>query len=1086
MKKTLCLFAILMAIANLLPAQQRQVTGKVTGNNNNVPVPYASVQLKGASAGTITDQQGNFKLNIQGDESVLVVRSIGYLTKEVSVGAATNISILLIIDDKTMQEVVVTALNVKREKKSLGYSVQEIKGADINQSKDANFINSLSGKVAGIQVTGSSGNMGGSARITIRGVNSIYGNNNPLFVVDGVPMDNSNFTGSNATTSIDQERGRGGYDYGNAIQDINPNDIESLSVLKGAAASALYGTRGSNGVIVITTKKSKTGAAKGLGVTYNIGAQIEKVYIMPKYQNEYGGGYNFEKLYVNEHPEGFKDGKATYNDNDGKGPYDLVPNFEPDISWGPKLDGKLVRHWWSWDKNKQNPDFGVSAPWEPHPDNNRSFFETGLTLTNSVAVSGANDKGAFRLSYTNLDQKFVLPNSKLKRNSLGFNGNYFITDRLEAFIGVNYAGTNALGRPGTGYHGRNVMQGFSEFGHRDWDMNKLKDYAYPYDGSQRSWNRGAWDDQPPRYTDNPYWTRYKNYETDRRDRVYGNAGLNFKLTDYLSITGKFMTDFYTDSRQERVAIGSQGIPSYIEATRFVKENNYEGRINFNKSLGNDFSLSAFAGLNRRENFLRFTGGESKDGLNIDGWYNLANSKQPARVYDHVEKLRENGIFASASLGYRGMLYIDATGRNEWSSTLPAANNSYFFPSVSGSFVFSELSSLKSATWLSFGKLRLGWAQVGKGTIPYSTALAYLAEENFGSTANITVPDRLNNEKIRPEITTEVEAGLEARFLHNRLGIELSVYDKKSKDQIIPLTISASSGYTTAIINAGLIRNKGLELALTGTPIRTKSGFTWELGFNFAHNRNKIEKLYEDLAKGIRVTNLLLANAPFAVSVNAREGETYGSIVGYAVKRDANGHKLVDANGFYIRAAQQSVLGNALPDYTGGFSTAFNYKGITLGLNFDFQVGGKYFSTTTMFGRQSGILAETAADGIREKGIIAEGYTEDGKVNTKVISAYDHFNNNNGYVVQELDMWDAGYLYLKEINLGYTFEKSFVSKLHLQNLRLSLTARNVWLIHSANPHLDPTNLAISAGNVQGIEAAALPSVRSFGANLSVSF
>ncbi|NSL85311.1 SusC/RagA family TonB-linked outer membrane protein [Chitinophaga sp. Mgbs1] len=1085
MKKTLCVLAIIMAIANLLSAQQRQITGKVAGSNN-APVPYASVQLKGGTAGVITDQHGNFKLNISGNDAVLVVRSIGFVTKEVPVGGAASINIELITDDQTMQEVVVTALNVKREKKSLGYSVQEVKGADINQSKDANFINTLSGKVAGIQVTGSSGNLGGSARITIRGVNSIFGNNNPLFVVDGVPMDNSNFTGNNTTQSIDQERGRGGYDYGNSIQDINPNDIESISVLKGAAASALYGTRGSNGVIVITTKKSKSGTGRGIGVTYNFGAQAEKVYIMPEYQNDYGGGYKFDKLYLNDHPEAFKDGKATYNDNDGKGPYDLVPQYEPDVSWGPKLDGKLVRHWWSWDKDKQNPDFGISAPWEPHPNNNRSFFETGLTLTNSVAVTGSNEKGGFRLSYTNLDQKFVLPNSKLKRNSLSFNGNYFISDRLEAFVGVNYASTNVLGRPGTGYHGRNVMQGFTEFGHRDWDMNKLKDYAYAFDGSQRSWNRGAWDDQPPRYTDNPYWIRYKNYETDRRDRIYGNAGFNFKLTDYLSLTGKFMTDFYTDSRQERVAIGSQGIPSYQEATRFVKENNYEGRINFNKSFGKDFSLTAFAGINRRENYLKFTGGESKDGLNIDGWYNLANSRQPARSYDRVERLRENGIFGSASLGFRGMLYLDATGRNEWSSTLPAANNSYFFPSVSGSFIFSELAPLKHNGWLSFGKVRLGWAQVGKGTIPYSTALAYLAEENFGSTANITIPDQLNNAHIRPEITTEVEAGLEARFFDNRLGIDFSVYDKKSRDQIIPLTISASSGYTTAIINAGLIRNKGFELALTGTPLRTKSGFTWDLGFNLARNRNKIEKLYEDASKGIRVTNLLLANAAFSVTVNAREGETYGSIVGYAIKRDAEGRKLVDANGFYIRADQQTVLGNALPDYTGGFFSSFAWKGISLGVNFDFQVGGKYFSTTTMFGRQSGILKETALNGIRENGIIADGFTEDGKANEKVITAYDHFNNNNGFVVQELDMWDAGYLYLKEINLGYTFEKSFVSRLSLQNLRLSFSARNVWLIHSDNPHLDPTNLAISAGNVQGIEAAALPSVRSFGVNLSVSF
>ncbi|MCW3465097.1 SusC/RagA family TonB-linked outer membrane protein [Chitinophaga nivalis] len=1085
MKKKLCLFVMLMAMVSLALAQQRQLTGKVTGDNNS-PLPFATVQVKGTTSGTTTDQEGHFKLSLPAGGSVLVVRSVGYLSREVPIGTSGNLTISLTIDDKNLQEVVVTALNVKREKKSLGYSVQEIKGAELNQTKDANFVNSLSGKIAGIQVTGTSGNMGGSARITVRGINSIYGNNNPLFVVDGVPMDNSNFTGKDDESGLTQERGRGGYDYGNAIQDINPSDIESLSVLKGAAASALYGTRGSNGVIVITTKKSKAGASKGLGVTYNFGAQIEKVYIMPRYQNKYGGGYDFDTLYLREHPEAFKDGKATYDDNDGKGPYDLVPNTEPDVSWGPKFDGKPVRHWWSWDADKQNPDFGVTAPWEAHPNNNRSFFETGLTLTNNIAVSGANEKGAFRLAYTNMDQKFVLPNSSIKRNTISFNGSYQIAPRLEAFINANYTGTQAKGRPGTGYHGRNIMQTFSEYGHRDWDMEKLKDYYYPFDGSQKTWNRAAWNDPSPKYSDNPYWTRYKNFQTDRRDRVYGSAGINFKITEQLTVSGKFMTDFYTDSRQERVAIGSQGIPSYSEATRFVRENNYEGRINYNNTFGKDFSLSAFAGINRRENTIRLNGGESKDGLNIDGWYNLANSRQPAKVYNREERLRENGVFASASLGYRGFAYLDATGRNEWSSTLPAAHNSYFFPSVSGSLIFSELGKLKSSSWLSFGKLRLGWAQVGKGTVPYSTLLAYYAEENFGPTGNITVPDKLNNENIRPEITTEVEAGLELRFFQNRLGIEVSAYDKKSRDQIIPLTISASSGYKTAVINAGLIRNKGIEIAITGSPIRSNSGFNWDLAFNIARNRNKIEKLYEDAAKGIRVTNLLLADAPFAVSVNAREGEAYGSVVGYAIKRDAQGRKLVGADGMYIRADKQSVLGNALPDYTGGLASTLSYKGFSLGLNFDFQIGGKYFSTTTMFGRSSGLFEETAEGDIRETGVVAEGYTEDGKVNTKQISAYDHFNNNNGYVIQELDMWDASYLYLKEINLGYTFQKSFVERIRLQQLRLSFSARNVWLIYTENPHLDPTNLAISAGNVQGIEAAVLPSVRSFGVNLSVSF
>lgn len=1080
-QKLLSFFLALFLLLGAAYAQERTIRGKVTSSTGEA-LPAVSVIITGTTNGTQTNAEGNFNLNVPEGAASITVSYIGYAKQVINLTSSTTYNIVLSEDAAQLNEVVVTALGISRQKKSLGYSVQEIKGEDVSQTKQTNFVNGLNGKVAGVQVVGGSGNMGGSAKISIRGISSITGNNNPLFVVDGIPMDNSNFAPISATTGkpgANQARGAGGYDYGNTIQDINPDDIESYSVLKGAAATALYGSRALNGVILITTKKGSK--KKGLGVSYNFNAQMDKVYKLPDYQNQYGGGAWDDKI---GGPQPFKKlytANGTYDDGDGKGRYDLLVDYARDESWGPKFDPNvLVRHYWSF----EGDETGVSAPWVAHPNNVRDFFETGMTYTNNVALDGANDQGSFRVAYTNLSQNFILPNSKFEKNNISFNGNYNFSPRLHADLSANYAGTKATGRPGTGYDGANVMQQFNNFGQRSWDIEHMRNYENP-DGSQRTWNRVSYDDPRANYTDNPYWTRYKNYQNDGRDRFYGVFGLTYDITDELKVSAKAMTDFYTDIRQERIAFGSNAVPFYSHYERFNKEENFEARISYNKTF-NDFSVNAMAGVNRRENQYRINGGQTVGGLNVKDFFNLRNSTSPALLIEQLFQNRMNSVFASASFGYKEFIYLDLTGRNDWSSTLPANNNSFFYPAASASFVFSELGSMRDSGWLNFGKLRFGAAKVGNDTDPYRLLNIFEPDQSIGDNPSYTRPLQLNNPNLKPETAVEYEAGLEMRMFDNRFGFDFSAYHKTAKDQIIPLAISPTSGYTSRIINAGKMQNKGLELAIYGTPIKTSGGFTWDATFNIARNVNKLIELYTDPVTGERVTNLTIGTAPFVATINAEEGESYGSIMGSNFVYDDNGNKVVLPNGLYKVSNGVEKIGSILPDFTGGFMNTFSYKAFSLGVNFDFQSGGDVFSITNLFGKSSGLFEETAANGIRENGIIVPGVKEDGTPNDVTIDAYTHFNANGGQRIAAENVYDASYIYLREVNLGYNLPKSFVERLRLQSVRVALTGRNLWLMKSNIPHVDPSAMALSTGNLQGIEGVSMPSTRTFGFNLNVTF
>jgi len=1069
MKNIYSLWCMLLLPAMHAIAQERMVAGSVTAQDDGTALAGVNIKIRNANVGTQTNGNGEYSIKVGGDTTVLVFSYIGFETQEVKVGNRTKLDIKLAQDTRQLGEVVVTALGIKREEKSIGFGAQKLDGGELSNVREANLVHSLSGKLAGVQVAGNTGSMGGSAKINIRGINSIYGNNNPLFVVDGMPMENRN------TNSLEQQRGAGGYDFGNSVQDLNPNDVENVTVLKGAAATALYGSRGSNGVIVITTKKG--GKSRKPNLTYTFGYNIDKVYKLPRYQNRYGGGYEFQKLYYNQHPEAFPDDrKGSYDDNDGKGRYDLLPQYATDESWGPKFEGQLYRPYWSWDKDSKNPDFGKVVPWEAQPNNIRSFFETGSTFNHNVSLDGATEKGSYRISYSNFDQKFILPNSKLVRHNASINGSYEAIKNLTISGAANFVTHSAKGRPGTGYgdDGGNVMVQFTQWGQRQIDFNKMREYELA-DGTQLTWNRSAWYDPTPRYSNNPYWVRHKNYETDGRTRVFGNLAANYRLAEGLTAELKYMTDTYFETQEERVAIGSQYTSQYWLSKYSHLENNIQGLLSYSKQFTKDFSWNANVGVNRMTRTGSTLISKTVDGLSSNVFSLEASMGRPD-ITDLKTKKRINSVFGSSSLGYKDMLFLDLGARNDWSSTLPVKHNSYFYPSGSVSWIAS---GLIDANWLNFLKLRAALAQVGNDTDPYNVTLAYLLYQPFGTDSRISVPNTLPNPDLKPETTSEYEFGTELKVLNNRLGLNLSYYNRRTRNQIIPLSRSAATGATYKYVNAGLLQNKGIELSLNASPVSTEN-FKWDITLNWAKNNNKIVRLTTDQK------TMVLANAPFAVQLEAREGESFGSIVGYDFVYNEKGQKLVDEEGVYQRSDDQKVLGSVLPSFTGGVINAFRYKGFNLSALIDFQKGGSFFSTTQMFGRETGILEETAVGSMREDGVIAEGVKQDGTPNDVVLSAQDYFLNNGGDNINSVDVVDASYIYLREISLGYSLPAGWVSKTPFSKVRVSLTGRNLWLIKSNSRHVDPTAITNSISNWQGLEGGALPSVRSMGVNVSFGF
>ncbi|GGX23280.1 SusC/RagA family TonB-linked outer membrane protein [Aquimarina muelleri] len=1070
-KNLIILLAVL--VTQLSFAQESTITGKVT-DHEGMPLPGVNIIVKGSNNGTQTDFDGIYSIQAtQG--STLLFTYLGFGDKEIIIGSQKTINIQLEVTTSQLDEIVVTALGISRDKKSLGYSTQEVSGEDLNTVKTANFVNSLSGKASGVQIKRNN-NLGGSTNVVIRGNASLTGSNQALFVIDGVPINNTN------TNNKGQGQALGGYyDYGNAASDINPEDIESINVLKGAAASALYGSRAANGVIMITTKKG--GKSKGMGITINSGITLGSIdkSTFPKYQTQYGAGYapSFYQRDVNG------DGTAD----------DLTVRHRGDGSYGPAFDSSLLVYQWdSFDPD--SPNYRTATPWVNAKNGPITFFETPVTITNSVSFDKGFEKGSLRLNYTNFDQSGLLPNSSIKKHNFSINGNAKLTDKLTVTGYANYIKVDGLGRNSTGY-GENTMSTFRQWWQTNVDLKQQKD-IYFNTGRNVTWNPGSIDaGSTPIYWDNPYWTRYENYQNDTRNRFIGNTSLNYVVTDWFNITGRIATDTYSEIQEERRANGS--VPTRFGILRSEvssgygrrniqnTETNYDLMFNFDKNINDQLNIKGILGTNVRRNHFQSIYSSTSGGLSVPKLYSLQNSNDPLPLpVERDEKVGVDGIYASASLGYKNTLFLDGTIRRDHSSTLPGDNNTFLYPSVATSFVFSNI---LQTDLISFGKIRANYAEVGNDA-PFDFLYdTYDINTPIGGSST-SVDNIKKNPDLKPERTTSLEIGLEMKLLQNRLGFDIAYYKNNSIDQIFGVPVSRGTGYTSKILNAGEIENKGVEISLHGNPIKTDN-FSWDVNVNWSKNENTVVSLEDG------IENLQLGSFQGGITINARVGQPYGIIQGTDYTY-INGQKVVDTDsGQYIKTDDSdNVIGDTNPDWLMGISNKFRYKNLTFSFLIDIQQGGSIFSLDQYYGLGTGLYAETAfindlgnpvrntlADG---GGLIHPGVNPDGSVNSTRVQAngYTAFGTDGGFPDSAF-IYDASFVKLREVSLTYTFPKKIIDSTFLNDISFSVIGSNLWIIDKNLPHADPES-GLSSGNLQGYSVGSLPTTRDIGFNLKLQF
>jgi len=1102
MKKISLLLAFLAFIGlQVVFAQIREISGKVTSGEDGSSIPGAAVVVKGTTLGTVSDMDGKFSLKVPQTAKALLISFVGMASSEVAITGSTNYEVKLKAENISVSEVVVTALGITREKKSLGYSVQEVKGDEMNNVKSDNFVTALSGRVSGIQVKNTT-NFGGSTNVVIRGSSSLTQNNQALFVVDGIPIDNTNSNNSGQTT------GRSGYDYGNSASDINPNDIESVSVLKGAAATALYGSRAASGVILVTTKKGKANKGKTLDVRLSSNLTISNIdkSTLPSYQNEYGAGYG-QAYYSHPDYPGL-DGE----DVDGDGIVDPVTPYYEDASRGQKFDPNLqVFQWDAFDP--ESPNFGKKTPYVASPNGPETFFKTAISNTNSVDVSGGSEATTFRFSYTNLDQSGVMPNSSLKKNNIIFSGTHKILPNLKLTTSANYVNTHGKGRPSTGYSD-NIMSSFRQWYQVNVDL-KMQEKLYKDTGRNITWNRKYYNNSTPAYWDNPYWVRYENYEEDVRSRLIGYAQLDWKITDYLSAMGRYAIDTYTELQEERKAVGSVAgelgvdrpdvTSGYSRFSRTFTETNADFMLNFHKALGENMDLTALLGTNIRRSKTDQVFASTNNGLAVPKIYALSNSLDPMLPPEELlQEIGINGVFGSVSLGYKNTLFLDGTIRRDQASTLPKANNAYYYPSVTTSFIFSNV--LK-ADWLTLGKIRLNFAEVGNSAPALRIKDTYRTQASFNGTSLTTVPDSKLNPDLKNERQRALEAGLEMNFFNSRVGFDLAFYKNNTFDQLMPVSVSYATGYSSKWVNAGELQNKGIELSLFANPVRIKD-FRWDVKINWAKNTNKVISLFTD-ETGNEVENLQLGSLGGGITINARVGEAYGTINGSDYVYNDKGEKIVKSNGRYqISSTNDIVLGNFNPDWTGGINNTLTYKNLTLSFLVDVQKGGDIFSLDMWYGSSTGLYKESA--GLNDLGnpkrspiawvdnndhtkgysptsggTINDGVLDNGTANTIRISNQTYAADGYAVSPNKRFVYDASYVKLRELTITYNLPKSLLTKTFLAGASIGFVGSNLWIIHKNLPYADP-EAGLSSGNIQGWQSGVMPTSRNYGFTLNLQF
>jgi TonB-linked SusC/RagA family outer membrane protein len=1045
MKRFMLLLALV--ISGFAVAQaQKTVSGKVTDKKDGTPLSGVTVNVKGNKISTQTNGQGEYQLSNVPDNATLVFSIISYKSVELKASSGSTLDIALEEEAKQLSEIIVTANTIKREAKSLGYATSTINNAELTKGKDRSVLNSLQGKVAGVQITGSSGGVGSSTRIVFRGGTSITGNNQALMVVDGIPIDNSQLdAGDNLNNQVDA---------GNRGNDLNPEDVESVTLLKGPAAAALYGTRAANGAIIITTKTGKSLKGKKSEIVVSSSYNVESLLRLPEYQNEFGQG--------------------------GQGAPDSRENF----SWGPRFDG-VVRPW-----GQQIGDSQRVKPYVGLKNNVKEFFDIGAVATNNVSFSQNNDRNSFFLSLNNVDQKGIMPGTKYNRTSVRLNGTADITDKIYSSASINYIrakGDLTIQGQGNSPYDQ-VLQT-----PRDISLLEHKDYKSKFNDLNGYY--GA-------YTVNPYYLLGEDSYTSTVDRILGNINVGYKPVSWIDISLRVGTDVSGDKRKQ---IESKRTPDpngqnagtlfpghYAETSINIREFTSDLIATAKRKLTNDLSLSVLFGHNIRQRNTDIQFSEINS-LTIPFYYNLANSAQPPRTTNLYTLRRLYGVYSDINLSYKNFLYLGITGRNDWSSTLPKGKNSFFYPSVSTSFVFSD--AFRLPEFVSYGKIRANAAQVGNDAAPYLLESVFITGSVGDGFANSRVDFPLNgvpgftqgnaigNPNIKPEITTSYEVGLELGLFKSRVNIEGTIYSNRSKDQIITVPIAASSGYTTQTLNAGLITNKGVEVLVRGIPVRNQN-FTWEVTGTFTKNNNKVVELFPG-------TNQLALGGFNGGTLVAQVGLPYGSFFGAGFLRSPDGNIVVDqTTGYPITDPEAKVHGNVQPDFLASLNNSFSYKGVTLSFLIDGRNGGVFYSRTRSLQEFVGTDPRTLYND-RQPFVVPGSVIlkPDGKYEantTPVQNAENYWTSFSANRAME-HLIDASFIKLREVSLSYRLPATLFKKSFVKGITVGFSGRNLFLwTPDENTYSDPETSSFGTGNVQGFEYGTIPSLRNYGANIRLVF
>jgi TonB-linked SusC/RagA family outer membrane protein len=1058
-------FALTLGHAALASAQSPTlVTGRVL-DKNGMPVSNASVTIDGTGYSALANTEGRYSLSVPATRTgpaIAVARHLGYRSVRQDVtlnGGTVTLDFSLTAQPAQLSEIVVTALSQQREKATIGTAQQTISTEQLG-TQAPNIIAGMSGKIAGLQIQ-NSGNMGGSSRIVIRGAGSILGNNQPLFIVDGIPISNAGFSTASAS---------GGRDYGSAISDINPDDIQTLTVLKGPNAAALYGSRASNGAVVITTKNARS-LLRGTKVSLTTRLTADQMSVFPKYQNLYGQGFGGEFDYVDGQGSGVNDGA--------------------DESWGPKLDGRTTGCVFGatpgvYDTTRPCNQFnGQGLPWVAHPDNVKNFFQMGHTISNNINASGSMENAGARLSLTKDETVGIVPNSSLSRLGGALSASTTIRERLTIGGNLQYQQTKGMNRPENGYTEGNPFMTFTWFG-RQVDVDALENKFYntnsPYgfaDGSLFNWNDN--------YHRNPYWQYAKNPAPDSRDRVIAQINANYQFNNWLSGLVRAGADNYRQTNEQMFAKGNidnaspSGNGGFTHTNNRAREANIEGILTARKTTDMVDLTVNFGGNSRRND--AYADAFNTNNILVEEIYNLSNSAIPPTITNSESHQAVNSTYGSAVATFKNVFTLEGTARNDWSSTLPKENSSYFYPSITGSLLVSDLMpGLTSSGILSYLKIRGSWARVGSDAGPYQLQTTYSGNANkFSGLAQFSLGDQSANSNLKPEQTTGREGGVEFGLFNDRVTVDATYYTKITRDQILPLTVSRASGFASSVINAGQMSNRGIEASVTARVMRLANGFEWTSGFNYLRNRNKVDAL----APGL--TNSVIASQ-WGAQIQAREGHPYGVLWGQYWLRDSASGKLLTSGGLPIGSgsANQKILGNVNPDWTGGWTNEMRYKRLTLTSLLDFRRGGQNFSIGNWWGQYAGILESTLKG--REvdwdsPGLVVDGIDEDtGLPNTVVVTAEEY--GHNVYPIPEAALYSTAFVKLREVRLGWDVPQRFYQRLSLSGVNLTFVGSNL-MTWTKFPNYDPENASNAGNGGQGFDMGALPSTRNLGFHLTIT-